>query len=354
MRLTVDGTTVGMPLEAFEGKAGASICSTMSAKGVRVNVNPEYEEFTDVYLTFGKPFKQTVSHRELPTSAILGTVYTGKDAQHRPVAVNQLSHHLLVGASRSGKSSELWMRLKGLVDQKIPFVVWCIDPKGGVEFFNLKGRAFIYEDDILKCKTFVENALKAILVRQQEMKDAGVRKWLPGDERWPLVLILIDELITFLKMLKKQKIRINGEMVAADDALSFLLTQGLGIGFVCDSCSQLVQKETLGTMRDLFSSITLFRVTSDEQVTAAGFKPSMHPAHKIPIGDQYAGQAYMLTDEGHIVHYRAGWCPDEERERITQGIHEWSKKYWAAPVALPETIEFVSDELELVTNGATK
>jgi hypothetical protein len=354
MRITVDGTTVGMPLEAFEGKAGNSICSTVHAKGVRAYEHPDYSHFTGIDLTFGEPFKQTVSHRELPVSAIPGIVRVGKDAQHKVVSLSMLVHHLLVGASRSGKSSQLWLILKGLVDQKLPFVLWCIDPKGGVEFFNLKGRAFIYEDDILKCKLFVENALKAILARQQEMKAAGVRKWLPGDERWPLVLILIDELITFLKMLKKQKIKINGEMVAADDALSFLLTQGLGIGFVCVSCSQLVQKETLGTMRDLFSSITLFRVTSDEQVTAAGFKPSLHPAHKIPIGDQFAGQAYMLTDEGHIVHYRAGWCPDEERERITKLIHEQSKKYWATPTALPETIEFVPSELELVTNGATK
>jgi hypothetical protein len=62
----------------------------------------------------------------------------------------------------------------------------------------------------------------------------------------------------------------------------------------------------------------------------------------------------MKTEDGSIRHYRSGWCPDEERERITKLIHEWSKKYWAAPVVLPETIEFVSSELELVTNGATK
>jgi hypothetical protein len=270
--------------------------------------------------------------------------------------VNQLVHWLLIGASRSGKSSEVWMRLKGLVDQRIPFLLYCIDPKGGMELFNLEGRAFMYEDNILNCKLFVENVLKALAVRQSEMKAAGERKWKPDlNPRWPLVVILIDEIITFMGMLKKQKIKINGQDVAAEDALRFLLTQGLGIGFVCIGCSQLSQKEGgLGVLRDLFSDITIFRVTSDEQVTAAGFKPSLHPAHKIPIGDQFAGQAYMKTEDGSIRHYRAGWCPDEERERITQGIYEWSLKYWAAPVALPETIEFTSDEDELVTNGATK
>lgn len=356
MRITVDGTTVGMPLEAFEGKAGNSICSTVHAKGVRAYEHPDYSHFTSIDLTFGEPFKQTVSHKSLPTSKIPGFVNTGRDAQHKLVRVNQLVHWLLIGASRSGKSSEVWMRLKGLVDQKIPFVLWCIDPKGGMEFFNLEGRAFVYEDNILNCKLFVENALKALAVRQAEMKAAGERKWRPDlNVRWPLTLILVDEIITFMAMLKKQKIKINGQDVAAEDALRFLLTQGLGVGFVCVACSQLSQKEGgLGVLRDLFSDITMFRVTSDEQVTAAGFKPSLHPAHKIPIGDEFAGQAYMKTEDGSIRHYRSGWCPDEERERITKLIHEWSKKYWAAPVVLPETIEFVSSELELVTNGATK
>lgn len=339
----VDGTPVGRNPEGFEGAPAASISSSMKAKDVTVVPHPTFEHITMFYLTYLAPFVAPVDHTEIPVCAQSGTVYVGKDERRALVSLNMLMHHLFVGASRSGKSSKVWMALKGLLDQGLPFLVWTMDPKGGVEFFNLEGKAFVYEDNVLKCTTFIENALKYLKIRQDEMKAAGERKWKPGDNRWPLVVIVIDELITFRGFLKKQKIKISGQEVAAEEALAFLLTQGLGIGFMCIACSQAGQKELIGVVRDLFSTITCFRVPSDEMVRAVGLNPKIHRAHKIPFGDQFAGQAYMVTEEGPIVHYRAGWCPDEERDRIAEGIGVWSQKYWAEKVKIAAVTELALD-----------
>jgi hypothetical protein len=340
----VDGTTVGRPSEGFEGAPALSFGNTMCAKQLIVTQHSRRPSLTRFDFIYRDPFKYPVT--DLPLQRKLGIVSIGRDSQRDIVTLNMLMHHLLIGVSRSGKSSTVWTMLKGLLDQQVNFLLWCIDPKGGVEFFNLEGRAFVYEDNLLRSKNFVEQALAALALRQSEMKAAGVREWKPGDDRWPLQVIVIDELITFLKTLKKQKITINGEQVAAEDAMAFLLTQGLGVGFMCIGCSQAGQKELIGVIRDLFSSITCFRMASDEMVRACGFDPKVHPAHNIQFGPAFAGQAYMRTEEGHVTHFRAGWCPDEERERITQEIHKLSQKYWTQKQRL-ENVELNFEKEEV-------
>lgn len=352
LQLTVDGTELGLPHTAFEGASGVVIQSRNKAHDLIVTQHPKWGWLTQMTLVYVDPFKRVIRLSELTTHKTPGTVNIGKDTNGAQVAINMLFIQLIVGASRSGKSSICWTILQGLLEQGISYRLRVCDPKGGMEFFDLDGKAYVYECDILKCGEFLKTALFALMARQAEMKAAGVRKWLPEHaNRWPLDIMLIDELITFVGALKGQKITINRQKMDATDLISWYLTQGLAAGFTVIANVQDPKKETIA-MRSLFSSITLLRVADDDEVRMAGFKPELHPAHQFRIGDKHAGRAYMKTDFG-VVKFRAAYPDDNERAATAKGVLEQSQIHWATDnrtAALPEEVFEVPEEL--MTNGA--
>jgi hypothetical protein len=349
--ITVDGTNVGIPHSGFEGASATAIQSAFKAHDLFVEKHPKWSHLTQLTLVYLDPFKRVVKLAELTAHQDLGTVNIGKDGNGDQVSMNMLSIQLIVGASRSGKSSVCWTILSGLLLQKLPFRLRVLDPKGGVEFFDLDGIAYCYESDILKCGEFLKTAVLALKTRQAEMKAAEVRKWTPEHaDRWPLDVMLIDELLVLVSALKGQKVSILGQKMDATDLLTWYMSQGLASGCMVIGCTQDPKKETV-PMRGLFTSSTCLRVESADEVRMAGFNPDTHPAHEIPFGDKHAGRAYARTDIG-VKQLRAAYPTDAERAKIAEGVLLQSRIHWAAD-RQPSNVEFVSTE-ELVTNGAQK
>jgi hypothetical protein len=361
MRLTVDGTTVGMPLEAFEGKAGAAIGSTQKARDTIVKPHPKYGYMTTISLIYRDPFDVIIRPSDLPVSMVKGVVNVGRDSFGGVVTKDVRLAQLKVGNLGSGKSSETWTTLDSLIKQNLPMRVRFADPKGGMEFSIMAKKAYDYEADPTELDKFLGRALADLAKRQSEMAALGWTNWEPNNpdfplEKFPLDVMVIDELVTFIDMMDDAKIKINGKEYKAIKAFRIYLTQIRAAGFTVDASSQLAQKEVIGVLRDLFTYKTCLRVGSAEIVRIVLGDPKLYPAHQLPPGDENSGIGYTDSGEGPM-KYRAVLLSKKERTGVADAIGEMSKQYMK-PVKVPTNISLVSayepDESELVTNGATK
>jgi hypothetical protein len=317
----VDGTRIGRNPEGFEGTVCASIASSMKARGVMVDAHPVFPTLTKIGLIYVDPFKQLITADSLGFSQEPGVVPVGRDSHGAVLYKNLRMASLLVGNLGSGKSSEVWTMLKGLIEQAMPFRLRLADPKGGMEFSEMRGRAYDYEDNPTQLHEFLGRALVALAIRQREMSAAGYRKWDPSDpkfpiDRFPLDIMVIDELVTFILMMKNAKITINGTAYDAKDAFIIYMTQIRAAGFTVIACSQLAQKAILELLRDLFTYKTCLRVGSAEIVRMVLDDAKQYPAHKIST-EGAEGVGYIDLGTGPV-KYRAGYVNDKERTVITE------------------------------------
>lgn len=331
--LTVDGGRIGADVDAFTATQALKLQSKWRALEYGAERHPKWPHMTRLRLLYVNPFAELIRPGDLlNTTPKPGRVRVGKDSDGRVVQKDIRLAHLLVGGLGSGKSSECWQILGELIRLDIPFRVRVYDPKGGMEFSDLNGRAYRYESNPTAWCEFLTEALAALAQRQQAMQDAGVgRKWIPGDQRFPLDVMVIDELVTVIAMMAgaKNTVKINGKDVQAIKAFLVYLSQIRAAGFTVIACTQLSQKEAIGLLRDLFAYVTCLRVGSDEMVRTVLGDSKLYPAHLIPPGDEHAGIGYMSTDRGPL-KYRSAYNDDDERASMAEAIGLMSQAYWAA------------------------
>lgn len=333
MILTVDGSRIGADSDAFTAAQALVLSSKWRTVDYGVERHPRWPHMTRLRLLYVDPFAGLIRPSDLLTTTPKpGRVRVGKDSDGKVVQKDIRLAHLLVGGLGSGKSSECWQILGELIRLEIPFRVRVYDPKGGMEFSDLNGRAYRYESNPTAWCDFLTEALAALAQRQQAMQDAGVgRKWKPGDPRFPLDVMVIDELVTVIAMMAgaKNTVKINGKDVQAIKAFLVYLSQIRAAGFTVVACTQLSQKEAIGLLRDLFAYITCLRVGSDEMVKTVLGDSKLYPAHLIPPGDDHAGIGYMSTDRGPL-KYRSAYNDDDERAAMARTIGTMSEGYWLA------------------------
>lgn len=355
MSLTVDGSNIGAGMSAFEY---ADVASVLRAKWRALDLivcpHPDKPYLTQLRVIFTDPFAVVIRPSQLPTPPYppQGICTIGKDSDGHWVTKDARMPQLMAGAPGAGKSSECWAILHELARQKLPFRVRVYDPKGGQEFFNLDGRAYRYEPDPTQWCKFLEEAIAGMAGQQHSLKTAGKRKWTPGDERWPLDVMIIDELVTVIAMMAgaSNTVQINGKKVPALKAFLVYLSQCRAAGYTVIACTQLTQKEAIGLIRDLFAYVTCLRVGSDEMVKTILGSSKLYPAHEIPVGDQFAGIGYMSDPAtGRPVKYRSCYLNDEQREAVAAEIGVWSLKYRDAAKhskGAPITLDLGDDELD--------
>lgn len=337
MALTVDGSNIGAGLDAFKGEQAAILKAKWRALDIIVSPHPRKPYWLLLRVIFTDPFALVISPSQLPLPPYppQGICNVGNDSDGHVVSKDARLANLIAGAPGAGKSSECWMILWSLVEQGLPFRTRVYDPKGGQEFWDLADKAYRYEADPTKWCEFLEQALAAMAAQQASLKTAGKRKWVPGDERWPLDVMIIDELVTVIAMMAgaENKVTINGKKVPALKAFLVYLSQGRAAGFTVLACTQLTQKEAIGLIRDLFAYVTCLRVGSDEMVKTILGDPKMYPAHQIPAGDRWAGIGYMQDPQtGQPVKYRAAYLEDDERAKVAVDVGVWTEKYTALTV----------------------
>jgi hypothetical protein len=107
---------------------------------------------------------------------------------------------LVVGMSGAGKSNLLWTIIMSQLLSGEPFEIWCIDPKGGVEFRELgqvAGGPLVreYARDRKGIRDLIVKLFNRLEIREKAMAATGERYHVPTDAE-PRILVPIDELVT--------------------------------------------------------------------------------------------------------------------------------------------------------------
>lgn len=333
MVLTVDGSNIGAGVDAFAGDQAVVLKAKWRALDIYVDASPRHPYWTELRLIFTDPFASVIRPSQLPPPPYppTGVCTVGKDSDGRWVHKDARLANLIAGAPGAGKSSEDWALLYELDRQGLPFRTRVYDPKGGQEFFDLETAAYRYESNATAWCEFLTEALAAMAAQQASLRAAGYRKWSPDlADRWPLDVMIIDELVTVIAMMAgaKNTVTINGQKVPALKAFLVYLSQQRAAGFSVIANTQLTQKEAIGLIRDLFAYVTCLRVGSEEMVRTVLGDPKTYPAHRIPVGDNFAGIGYMADPgSGRAVKYRAFYLEDAERSELAKRIAVHSAKY---------------------------
>lgn len=328
VQLRLRGGSIASP-EIIAGK-GDRIRAALGARGIDTRPDPKHPSITLMDLVFRDPFASVIKVSDLPPPVRGGlSVTVGMDSWGGPVERDPRLPCLLVGGKGAGKSSEVWVTIAQLLKLGIPFRLRVFDPKGGVEFGDLRGHAYVYESDATRWGAFLEDLLGGMNVRGELMAKRGIRKLGPEHftEAEPFDLTIIDELLTVAAFSNgKDKIRYRDGKVTTEDAWTkIFLSQCRALGYGALACTQLSQKSGVGDMRDMFDNTTVLRVPSDDIVRAIGFDPAICPAHQIPTGEKYGGIGFTITEDGPV-KYRAGYLNDRERAAVARRVGEMTER----------------------------
>lgn len=281
-------------------------------------------------LRFDDPFTRTINFNELPRSTRPLHVTVGFDEDGEAVEKDLRLPLLMVGSSGSGKSSESWTVLRGLLESGTPFRLRVFDPKGGQEYTDLEGCAWEYERNPTRWTEFLEHAHRALGARQAALRAKGLRKVETFDEEFPLDIMLIDELITALAFGgSRKKVKVGGSSISAEDAFMTYLSTVRSAGFTVLASSQLAQKEVIGKVRGLFGYVTCLRVGPTEKelvdILLGNGASKAYPAHLLPQDERHAGIGYASLPRG-VTKYRSAFLTDRERHQVAKGVAAWTRK----------------------------
>jgi hypothetical protein len=317
--VTVNGARAGYGSEAFEGETAQTMRAAFKCRDVIVTPHPVWNWLTILRLVYGDPFAAVIHPSQLPSASTPWHVVVGLDSDSLPIEKDLRLPILIAGAQGAGKSSECWRILQSLVEAAVPFRTRVYDPKGGQEFDVLADKAHYYESRPTKWCDFLEKAIRAMQARQHALKALGLRDCPVGDPRFPLDVMIIDELVTVIAMMANEKVLVDGQKVPALKAFMVYLSQCRAAGFTVVACTQLTQKEAIGVIRDLFGYVTCLRVGSAEMVRTVLGDPKTYPAHQIPAGRRWGGIGFMATDTGPK-KYRAAFVDDASRTEVANAI----------------------------------
>jgi hypothetical protein len=325
VRLLIDGSRVSAGADTFQSQAD-KIRSGFRCKSVKIRAAGANIE---LHLRYVEPFTRVVRYADLPAAVRYGHVVVGVDEDGGPVEKDLRLPHLMVGAQGSGKSSETWTILRGIVATGVPLRLRVFDPKGGQEYDELDGAAYEYERDPTKWPVFLEHSLRALGAKQAALRAAGMRKVERYSLAFPLDVMVIDELLTAMTFGAGKKVKVNGTQVGADDAFMTYLSVARSAGCTVLASSQLAQKEVLGKVRGLFGYVTCLRVSPTEKelvdILLGSGASKAYPAHQLPQDERMAGIGYTVLPRG-VTKYRAAYLTDRERGQVVRGVSEWTRQ----------------------------
>lgn len=341
IRLTATGVQTRVNVGAISGTADGfrakrgNLQSKFRAVGSRVQeTSPGWVQLD---LRHTDPLTRKITVDDLPSPVRRGYIVVGIDEDGAPVEKEFRLPSLLVGAQGSGKSTEIWTTLHGLIRAGIQFRLRVFDPKGGQEFTDLRDVAYVYERNPLRWPQFLGSALGGLLSRQDELSTAGVRNLRSYSLRNPLDLMVIDELVT-VSAFKSMDVAVNTpdgrQTLKADQAHMLYLSQGRSAGYSELACTQLGQKAVVGPqIMDLYGYRTCLRVGSDELVGVVLQRPgaaAQYPAHLLAPDESSAGMGYVDLAGRGVVKYRAALLSEAQRRWTIRRIGEMNAAQRAA------------------------
>lgn len=332
LQVTCDASDIGRSADSLQGAPAIAIAGKVKAISVAINDHPQRTWLTTIHFIYKDLLKRSISCDDLAISTEPAVVPIGKDNNMNTVMADLRLAWLIVGNLGSGKTLLAWVMIKNLLNRSLPFRLRVADPKGGMAFAPLMGKVHDYEATPTKLKAFLERAIDDLDTRMREMKSLGFDEWDPSNpdfplDRFPLDVMIIDEVLSFVLFMGDEKIRIDGKEYSALDAFTLkYLSQIRAAGFTAILLSQLSQKSILGKIRDLCANKMCFRVGSVDIVRTMLEDAKAYPAHK--IDKKYPGQGYINQGDGPQ-RIRTANITSEERDEVARQLGETRQKVGA-------------------------
>jgi hypothetical protein len=265
-----------------------------------------------------EPFPQAIPLSALPKPKHRHHVVVGLDEDGRGLERNLALPSLIVAAQGGGKSTEVWTTLWALMRAGIPVRLRVFDPKGGTELGLLEDACWDYGSNPAQWPKFLGRACGAMQVRQAMMKKEGLQT-APMNDKYPLDLMVIDELVTVLA-LSRGTMWAFGAEISVKDAFAVMLSQGRSSGSSVLALSQLPEKDVIGAARGLFTYVSCLRVNPTEKsavdMLLGQGAHNAYPAHTLQPGPETAGIGWTTTKTEGIIKYRGAAPTAEDRAEV--------------------------------------
>ncbi len=299
---------------------GPRLAQTFGAQECRVRSTGHRQELELWFLVSDpltdpiRPLAVEASKDGLPDLASL-PVALGEDGT--PYRLKLLGTHLLVvGATGAGKGSVVWSTLNALgpAIRDGLVVVWCLDPKGGMELAPGRGlfARFVYGDPDegtdyeAEFARVLEDAVGVMRRRQSVLR--GVTRLHEPTVSEPLLLVVVDEMASLTAYVTDRDAK---RRIAS--ALSLLLSQGRAVGVSVVGAVQDPRKEIL-TVRDLFPTRIALRLSEPEHVgLVLGQGARDRGARCDQIPESLPGVGYVgLDGRSEVLRVRFGHVTDDD------------------------------------------
>lgn len=248
------------------------------------------------------------------------------------------THHTLIyGMTGSGKGSPI----HGLVRQLSPYVsngrakLYGIDPKASELRPYMESSLF---EDVVAENDEAQEVIGQLHHMMKErsrtktvdLKNAQLGRSLEATRETPMIVLVIDEMLSLLIALKG----LGKPGVATMTLLTEILAQGRSLNVFVVGATQAVDTELLGRMRVNFANTILLRQESayyndlflGERAKERGYDSTSIPLSSKANGYAYAGIGYVKGDTGAPIKVRFAYTSDEDLAALIQEFpkHETS------------------------------
>lgn len=223
------------------------------------------------------------------------------------------THTLIAGKSGSGKGSYIWSFILGVHKFiRAGYVeLWGVDPKR-LELGLGEALFKRYEFTDIGIVTLLEEFAEEMQERGNELR--GKTRKVKVSKKYPLKVMIIDELMYIAKLLPDTKLRAR-----ANTAIMTILVMGRAVGYICIAAVQDPRKDIID-FRDLFQSKIALWLDKDMTDLVLGPGMWLKGAHcdEIPPPNERdstisgAGMGFaILENQNTPTAIRAHWQSDE-------------------------------------------
>lgn len=234
------------------------------------------------------------------------------------------THHTLIwGMTGSGKGSVI----HGVIQQLAPFV-----KKGRAQLFGIDPKASelrpYAESSLFREIVYDTSESQALIAhlhgvmkkramsKTVDLERAELGRSLEATLETPMLVLLIDELLSLLIALKQE----GRSGAATTSLLTEILAQGRSLGIYVMGATQAVDAELLGRMRGNFANKVLLRTDNKyfndmflgDKASERGYDSTQIPLSTKANGYAYAGIAFAQEESGDIARVRFAYCSDRD------------------------------------------
>lgn len=225
------------------------------------------------------------------------------------------SSALLGGSPGTGKSAAMQVLISGAaLDPATDLRV--IDAKRGAELGMWRTRASAFASDEVEAVQVLTDTLGEIERRYRAMQSAGLRKVAYGDQRFPPVVLVVDELAEVTGTGTK-------ESKAAGETLRRIVALGRAAGVTVIAATQKPDSTVVPTgLRDLFRYRLGLRCGARGQAETIAAEVALELC---AIPADAPGTGYLLADSGKYTRMRCYYLSDADLDHLTRRLSDDSR-----------------------------